>query len=71
MSKISVQMKLNQSSIDNVVNLSELLNMKNKAQITAQALAVYNEIVKAHIEGGEIIIKYNDDKRKNKRLIFI
>ncbi len=64
-----VQMKFNESTIDNVDSLRKLLDLDNRTQIVAQAIAVYKEIMKAHKNGGEIVVNYKDANRNSERLI--
>jgi len=59
-----VQMRFNESTIKNVEELRGLLCESNRAQIVAQAIAVYKEIMKAHKTGGEIIVEYENRKER-------
>ncbi len=64
MGQQSIQMRFNTETVNKVEQLSTILNMHNKAQIVAQAISVYEDLIRIHLSGGKIISKYDNGQEK-------
>jgi len=64
MKKTLVQMKLNEDTINAVLELKNLLELNNRAQIVAQSIDFYRDLVKGVKDGDRVIIEHKNGEKE-------
>jgi hypothetical protein len=64
-----VSMNLSQKSMDNVEELSKLIQESNRTRVVASALGVAKAIIKQVLKGNHIIIRDNNGNEKEMNFI--
>jgi len=62
-------MKLNEDTINAVLELKDLLELDNRAQIVAQSIGLYKDFVKGIKAGDRVIIEHKNGEKEILKLV--